>query len=673
MVGKWGTVINSYNTGDIIGTSSFNGGLVGSCYGPIVNSYNTGAVSGTDYIGGLAGDAYDVITNSHNTGTVQGNGATGAVGGLVGFHAGASAAMSNSYNTGAVQGTHEVGGLTGSNSAPVSNSYSTGAVSGTYNIGGLVGSNASSISNSYSRGTVQGVHEIGGLIGNNDSNTNAVNNTYSTGLVTGAGANVGGLVGLLNTGTITNSFWDRQTSGQANSAAGAGKTTAEMMRLATFTAAGWGIDDAGGTGNVWRIYNGHTTPLLRSFLKPLTISTGNVTKTTDGFPYSGGMVVDYTPAGYDASKIFGTPTYGNATAAGSYVIPLGLYSNQQGYDITTSGTLTIVDGGSSLTMTGLSDTNYQDISTEILINKTLLMMEKQAMIMQRHEMRTMLFSEALAELRENPEVADVPPCQAGKSSDEGLCLHVPEAQANPESKGRRIALLIGNNDYQAPIPSLTTPIKDVEKIGAILHDSYGYEVRSMNNAGKVQIIQALNKIAKEAGATDSVLLFYAGHGYLMDDTRMGYWIPTDGSVKTAAKWISNSDITKLLQAIPAAQVMLVSDSCYSGTLTREQKLRASRNAIIKDKLRLRSVLAFSSGGEEPVSDEGKEGHSIFAWNFIKSLENVKDTALGYEIYSNVTAGVKADYPQVPQYGAVITAGHMTGGEYVFEKDKAPPH
>ena len=49
-----------------------------------------------------------------------------------------------------------------------------------------------------------------------------------------------------------------------------GKTTEELQQLATFT--GWDIADAGGTGTVWRIYEGHTGPLLRSFLKPTTVT-----------------------------------------------------------------------------------------------------------------------------------------------------------------------------------------------------------------------------------------------------------------------------------------------------------------------------------------------------------------------------------------------------------------
>ena len=39
-----------------------------------------------------------------------------------------------------------------------------------------------------------------------------------------------------------------------------------------------------------------------------------------------------------------------------------------------------------------------------------------------------------------------------------------------------------------------------------------------------------------------------------------------------------------------------------------------RDATADDILMKRSVVVLSSGGDEPVSDEGKDGHSIFAWN-----------------------------------------------------------
>lgn len=290
----------------------------------------------------------------------------------------------------------------------------------------------------------------------------------------------------------------------------------------------------------------------------------------------------------------------------------------------------------------------------------------QAIQLQRHQARTLLYREALEELRRNPAAADVPECQPGQDPKQGQCLVQPgPAAAGTSPVRRRFAVLVGNNRYVAPIPSLDTPIADVTKIAEVLRQRFGYEARIVSDAGKAKIIEALNDIAAEARPEDSVLLFYAGHGYLLDDVKMGYWIPVDASVKTARGWISNQDIAKLLAAIPARQLILISDSCYSGSLTREQKVSQGKELDVDRILRQRSVLVLSSGDDEPVSDEGKEGHSIFAWNLIKTLQATGGLTPGAKVWSTVRTGVSEEYPQQPQYGAVVSAGHAEGGDFLF--------
>lgn len=297
----------------------------------------------------------------------------------------------------------------------------------------------------------------------------------------------------------------------------------------------------------------------------------------------------------------------------------------------------------------------------------------QAIEMQRHQARTLLYREALEELRKNPAAADVPECKPGQSPKDGQCLiqpttvaeTSPAGQAKAGTAGRRFAVLIGNNRYAEPIPILETPIADVSSVAELMRTRFGYDVRVVKNAGKAEIIEALNDVAAVAKPEDSVLLFYAGHGYLLDEVKMGYWIPADASVKTAQGWISNGDISKLLAAIPARQLMLISDSCYSGTLTKEQKLTQGTELTPDEILRQRSVLVFSSGADEPVSDEGKDGHSIFAWNLIKTLQASGSLTSGIKVWNTVRTGVSSEYPQKPQYGAVVSAGHAEGGDFLF--------
>jgi hypothetical protein len=109
----------------------------------------------------------------------------------------------------------------------------------------------------------------------------------------------------------------------------------------------------------------------------------------------------------------------------------------------------------------------------------------------------------------------------------------------------------------------------------------------------------------------------------------------------------------------------VSDSCYSGSLTKEQKFTPGRELDPEQILKQRSVLVLSSGDDEPVSDEGKEGHSIFAWNLVKTLQSTGSLTPGARIWSSVRTGVSSEYPQQPQYGAVVSAGHTEGGDFLF--------
>jgi hypothetical protein len=153
----------------------------------------------------------------------------------------------------------------------VSSSYSTGSVTGNFDIGGLVGANyEGTVTNCYATGSVTGNHSAGGLVGGN-AYGGTIGNSYSTGSVTGT-FYVGGLVGANNCmdgscGIVIDSFWDTETSGQATSEGGAGKSTAQMKFVDTFSEADWdiiGVVDPG-TRNpsyIWNIVDDETYPFL---------------------------------------------------------------------------------------------------------------------------------------------------------------------------------------------------------------------------------------------------------------------------------------------------------------------------------------------------------------------------------------------------------------------------
>ncbi len=158
------------------------------------------------------------------------------------------------------------GGLVGHNSGGIYSSCATGSVQGAYTAGGLVGTNDGKaplgiICNCLATGEVSGKKQIGGLVGQNRDSV--IQNSYAAGRVAGD-EYVGGLVGASYDAVVTGSFWDLQTTGQATSAGGTGKTTAEMQTAKTFLDAGWDFvgETTNGTEDVWWILEGRDYPRL---------------------------------------------------------------------------------------------------------------------------------------------------------------------------------------------------------------------------------------------------------------------------------------------------------------------------------------------------------------------------------------------------------------------------
>lgn len=251
------TMTGSHTTGDVKGDNLYShydvGGFVGWIYGSTVTScYSTVTVASGIYgerAGGFVG--WDVGGNTfvscYATGTVSGK---FVLGGFVGRLYGSSS-FTSCYATGVVTGTYRyIGGFGGGYSVvdgmTISKCYATGNVisTGDYAAGGFVGdlNDVFTITDCYARGdvTATSCDTVGGFIGYLKEGT--IINAYSTGSVNGD-TTVGGFCADNYLGTITDCFWDTQTSGTETSDGGTGKTTAQMKTKTTFTDASWDFTD----------------------------------------------------------------------------------------------------------------------------------------------------------------------------------------------------------------------------------------------------------------------------------------------------------------------------------------------------------------------------------------------------------------------------------------------
>ena len=233
--------------------------------------------------------------------------------------------------------------------------------------------------------------------------------------------------------------------------------------------------------------------------------------------------------------------------------------------------------------------------------------------------------------------------------------------------GNYHALVIGNNEYPA-FPDLNTAVRDAEAVGRLLERSYGFKVTPLINATRVQIIGALAKMRATLTVNDSLLIYYAGHGVIDEVTQQGYWLPVDSHQDNPANWISTDDITTMLKAMSARHVMVVADSCYSGTLVRAApvQLETAREKYswLKRVVSKRARTALVSGGLEPVLDSGGGEHSVFAKAFLDALSENTGVMEGQALFDAIKRPVVLNSDQTPQYADIRKAGH-DGGEFLF--------
>ncbi len=399
------TIEDSSFTGSVNGSMNV-GGLVGATSGDkttIKNSYNTGTItydttnastSDALHMGGLVGTSGEglSIVNSYNTGTIDSSAAENItssvtyVGGLAGYvyqsRGKDNYTIEKSYNTGDVIAYN-----------PNSESYA----------GGLFGyyqndsDTALTISEVYNAGSVTAQAYAGGLIGYSNGSDGSgeeaftIENAYAAKLAGGATAAVtisggtkgsGGIIGFVDGAdgktSINSSYWyssvgmeaygDRITTGSnyitvntsgifdyasalAAYKADSGSNPNPNARD-TYTALGWNIGNNGGESTVWRIFNLHTPPMLRTFLKPKSVAA-NVTVTKE---YNGtAQSVNYSDLNAlgiygDTTGSLGSTAFGSQTNAATAVI---------GYNDNSPNSL------SALTWSGQDGVDYDDINFTI--------------------------------------------------------------------------------------------------------------------------------------------------------------------------------------------------------------------------------------------------------------------------------------------------------------------
>ncbi len=259
------------------------------------------------------------------------------------------------------------------------------------------------------------------------------------------------------------------------------------------------------------------------------------------------------------------------------------------------------------------------------------------------------------------------------SKDVARSANTPHIDALPHGVklGKYYALVIGNDTYAA-YPGLKSAANDATAIAGVLKSRYGYDVRLLTNANRFEMLSALNDMREQLKDNDNLLVYYAGHGEI-DSAHQGYWLPVDAQANQPNSWISNRAVSDILTTMDAKHVLVIADSCYSGTMTSSSLATfgggmpvSAWGDWVKTMVDGRSRTALTSGGVQPVADAAANSeHSVFASALLAVLNNDNQLLTGQHLFREVAAGMalrsaNAGLQQAPEYAPIQFAGHEAG-------------
>ncbi len=234
------------------------------------------------------------------------------------------------------------------------------------------------------------------------------------------------------------------------------------------------------------------------------------------------------------------------------------------------------------------------------------------------------------------------------------------------AEGTYYALIIGISTYTYQ-QDLEHPVQDAQELQALLISHYSFpatQIFFLENPTRTEIIEALDALEEKLTATDSLLVFYAGHGHWEEDRNRGYWLPADAKRRGRAAWISNATLQDYLRGFDCLHILVISDSCFSGAILLNRSDIATAGGDIKELYSSKSRQALTSGVKEEVPDRSV----FFKYLSFALKKNRRDFLTATDLFSKIRHRIIAESPvqQKPQFGAILETDDE-GGDFIFIK------